>query len=322
MLVHLRLLLSELVGTWLYLSLGGLTTSPSPITWGLSLTAGSLLSPACHLNPAVSVGMVASSQASLSSLPARVLGQIAGALLASLSILHTSLFLYRVEPGPESLFTPPPALPHFYTYLVTVVMAALVFQLLFCGSRGSPLYQGLSLATVLELLCGEVGAALNPVREVLGRLVMAHYRQSWQVFETAGAWVWVPVTGTFSGCLTGALIYWIFIQIPHQLEERSSRKTSPLSLDGRGEELDKFTLHMDEKRPPPPPPPPPPPKLSPATTSLFFPARNGSKSKDQTRASQISKHLERYEAVSMDKLDLGHGVTVTVREEDQERTRC
>jgi len=287
---HVRIFLAELLGTCVFLSLGSLGPSPASITWGASLTLSSVMAgPKAHLNPALSLGMVAGQQASLSSLPARVLGQFTGAFLSALALFHTSsdLISSTNSSSPFSpILTPPPPSPQVYSNILTFTLGALLFSLLYCGSRGTPVYQGLSLSMVIHIVGDTVGPGLNPAREVASRIVLLIFSQEWKAFLESDGWVWIPVTWTFSGCLMGSLIFWIFIEIPKQLESSSSKL---LSLPSPDLEKGKSVC--------PAPPPPPPLKHWP---SEVFPPRNV---KDEKRASQVSRHLERYRSVSLDKKD-------------------
>jgi len=150
------------------------------------------------------------------------------------------------------------------------------------------------LAVIIRTVGDMVGPATNPAREVGGRLVVALYTQDWKVFTESDGWVWIPVTWTFSGCLMGPLLFWLLIEIPRQMESNHSPSIS--------------TSVMDKKPPVLPPTPPPPPPV-PHWPSQVFLARN---TKDEKRASQISKHLDRYQEVDIEKKDEGHKVVLNV----------
>jgi len=283
---HVRIFLAELLGTCVFLSLGSLGPSPASITWGASLTLSSVLAgPKAHLNPALTLGMVAGQQASLSSLPARVLGQFTGAFLSALALFHTSPDLISSTNSPSyfsPILTPPPASPQVYSHILTFTLGALLLSLLFCAARDSPVYQGLSLAMVIHIVGDTVGPGLNPAREVASRIVLVIFSQEWKAFLESDGWVWIPVTWTFSGCLMGPLLFWLFIEIPKQLQSSSSKLLS-LPSSEKAESV----CHA----------PPHPPSADHWPSEVFL-ARNV---KDEKRASQVSRHLERYRSLSLEK---------------------
>jgi len=342
--------LSEFLGTWLYLTLGGLGSLHQPyipaLTWGAALTVGSLLGgPTSHLNPAVTLGMSASGQSKLSSLPSRFIGQFSGALVAGITLVgispsstvHSMVLDVNITnmEWAEPWFTVPAYGSTVYSNILTFTMAAVIFQLVFCASLGSALYHGISLATIITVLGPSIGAGLNPAREVMGRLVVSFYHWNWDVFMFSDVWAWIPLVWSFSGCLTGALIYWLAVEVPKHFETKEKIKRSgnkadsgiPYSIDNDGYELENLTVILNEKpiteKPPPAPPAMPnfnksPPrqlkkyledKVSPTAIKKFC-------KKNQISTPELEHYLAQYRAVPVDQLDLGHGVTVRVSEAD------
>ena len=83
-------------------------------------------------------------QAKVSTLPARILGQLVGASLSAIALIHTSPSLLDVDLSSSSLFpllTPPPASINFYNSILQFTLASLLLSVLICASRGSSIYQ-------------------------------------------------------------------------------------------------------------------------------------------------------------------------------------
>jgi len=341
-------MLSEFLGTWLYLSLGGLGTLNQPyfpsVTWGAAITVGSLLGgPSSHLNPAVTLGMSASGQSSLSSLPARCIGQFSGSLVAGITLvgiahpptvhsMRTDLNMTNLE-WAEPWFTVPAYGSTMYADILTFTLAAVIFQLVFSASSGSALYHGISLATIITVMGPSIGAGLNPAREIMGRLVVCFYHWNWDVFLFYDVWAWIPLVWSFSGCLTGALIYWLAVEIPKHFETKKNMKKKknkdeyeiPYTIDTDDNELVVLSEKPKTTKPPSPPAIPNFNKSPPQQLKNYFDDKEVSPTaikkfckKNQISTPELEHYLARYRAVPIDQLDLGHGVTVRVCDVDQE----
>ena len=356
MCTSVRLMLLECLGTWLYLSLGGLGTLSQPyipaITWGASLTVGSLLGgQSSHLNPAVTIGMSASGLSSVTSLPCRIVGQLCGGLLAGITVygvaaptiidkMVTDMNNTNTD-WAEPWFTLPDYGSTMFTDILTFTIAAIMFQLVFCASSGSALYHGISLATIITVFGPSFGAGLNPAREVMGRVVVSYFHNNWGVFMIHHAWAWIPLAWSFSGCLTGALVYWLAVEVPKHCDskKRKQRNNSeneyeiPYTIDHDDNDVENLTVVMDEKPQKMPPTPPAMPnfdKSPPQQLKSYFDDKDTSPTaikkfckKNHISTPELEHYLARYKAVPVDKMDLGNGVTVTVTDvsEQQERQR-
>lgn len=177
----------------------------------------------------------------------------------------------------------------------------------------------------------DIGLGLNPAREVASRLVVSGFTGSWESFLESNGWVWIPVSWSFAGALIGALLFWLLLEIPRQCESQDLEEKTRKAAEEEEETL--IPVLITEKpvstsKPPPPPPLPssalPSAAQSSALPSLAqwpqacFPARS---SRDETRASQLSRQLERYQSVSLDKKDEAHKVTITVGGEEEEKKK-
>ena len=356
MISSVRHLLTECLGTWLYLSLGGLGTLSQPyipaITWGASLTVGSLLGgQSSHLNPAVTIGMSASGLSSVTSLPCRIVGQLCGGLLAGITVYGVAAptiidkMVTDVNNADtdwaEPWFTLPDYGSTMFTDILTFTIAAIMFQLVFCASSGSALYHGISLATIITVFGPSYGAGLNPAREVMGRLVVSFFHNNWGVFMLHHAWAWIPLAWSFSGCLTGALVYWLAVEVPKHCDSKKKKQRNnseneyeiPYTIDHDDNDVENLTVVMNEKPQKMPPTPPAMPnfdKSPPQQLKSFFDDKDTSPTaikkfckKNQISTPELEHYLARYKAVPVDKMDLGNGVTVTVTDvaEQQERQR-
>jgi len=344
-------MLLEFLGTWLYLTLGGLGTLNQPylpaLTWGAALTLGALLGgQSSHLNPAVTLGMTASGQSPLSSLPGRFIGQFSGALVAGITLfgIAPSFTVHDMVVDvnntnmdwAEPWFTVPEYGSTMYIDILTFTIAAVMFQMVFCSSSGSALYHGISLATIITIFGPSFGAGLNPAREVMGRLVVSFHHWNWGVFMLYDVWAWIPLAWSFSGCLTGALVYWLCVEVPKHVDTRKKEKTNhmpkeyeiPYTIDHDDHEVENLTVVMSEKpltqKPPAAPAMPNFDKSPPQQLKTYFDEKETSPTaikkfckKNQISTPELEHYLARYKAVPVDHMDLGNGVTVTVKDVDE-----
>ena len=150
-------------------------------------------------------------------------------------------------------------------------------------------------------------------------------------------WAWIPLVWSFSGCLTGALVYWLFIEVPKHLETKKKLEKEndngefkqSSDINDNDIEIERLSMILNEKlvneQPPKTPKIPnfnrsPPQQLktfladehvSPTTIKKFC-------KKNQISAPELEHYLARYRAVPADYLDLGNGVTVKVTDADKE----
>jgi len=351
MCTSIRLMLLECLGTWLYLTLGGLGSLSQPympaLTWGAALTVGSLLGgQSSHLNPAVTLGMSASGLSSLTSLPGRFLGQFCGGLLSGITVygIGPPIMVGRMVGDvnntnldwAEPWFTVPAYGSTMYIDILSFTIAAVMFQLVFCASSGSALYHGISLATIITVFGPSFGAGLNPAREVMGRLVVSFFHWNWDVFMLYDVWAWIPLAWSFSGCLSGALVYWLAVEVPKHCDTKQKTQNKedeyeiPYSIDHEDNEVENLTVVMDEKplsnkKPPTPPAMPNFDRSPPQQLKSYFESKDTSPTaikkfckKNQISTPELEHYLARYRAVPVDRMDMGNGVTVTITDVSQE----
>ena len=239
--------LSEVVGTAMLLLLGAGVVANTALTkskgngtgflfvnfgWGLAVFAGVLVSykSGGHLNPAVTLGIVASgakefvagvpvdAMSILTYIGAQLIGAFIGAALAWLAYKEH----FDQEPDPATklgVFSTGPAIRNYAWNLITEVIGTfvLVFVVLAAGHWKSTDLGWLSALGVALLvvgigasLGGPTGYAINPARDLGPRI--AHF-----VLPIKGkgdsdwAYSWVPVVGpivggVLAGLLSGVLL--------------------------------------------------------------------------------------------------------------------
>merc|ERR1712106_441671 len=250
-----RMLLVEFLGTWIYLTLGGLGTLRTPylpsVTWGVSLTAGYLLGgQESHLNPAVTLGLTAAGRSKLASLPGRLVGQFLGGYVAGMTLT------------------------------------------------------GIAPVGIVERMIGDTN----------------HTSLDWSV----------------AGCITASLLHWILILVPSQIHQNRQANKKKIFSDEENN-LGEVTRLMQEKPPSfsrltyvTPPVPPPQPSYDTSSVSSTPPQLRTLFREKPTRGSAIQRYckknnistadldryLERYQAVNLDTVDVGNGVTVKVNDEE------
>ena len=137
-----------------------------------------------------------------------------------------------------------------------------------------------------------------------------------QSFLESNGWVWIPVSWSFAGALIGALLFWLLlevttnyhqlslnrwiVQIPRQCESQDLEEKTRKAAEEEEETLIPVLITEKPVSTSKPPPPPPLPSAALPSSALpssaqwpqaCFPARS---SKDETRASQLSRQLERF----------------------------
>ena len=154
-------------------------------------------------------------------------------------------------------------------------------------------------------------------------------------------WAWIPLAWSFSGCLTGALVYWLAVEVPKHCDSKKKKQRNnseneyeiPYTIDHDDNDVENLTVVMDEKPQKMPPTPPAMPnfdKSPPQQLKSYFDDKDTSPTaikkfckKNHISTPELEHYLARYKAVPVDKMDLGNGVTVTVTDvsEQQERQR-
>ena len=239
--------LSEVVGTAMLLLLGGGVVAATALTkskghgtgflfvnfgWGLAVFAGVLVAykSGGHLNPAVTLGIVASGAkefvpgvpVDITSIATYIGAQFIGAFIGAVLCWLTYKQHFDEEPDPATklgVFSTGPAIRNYAWNLVTEIIGTfvLVFVVLAAGHWKSTDLGWLSALGVALLIVGigaslggPTGYAINPARDLGPRI--AHF-----VLPIKGkggsdwAYSWVPVVGpiiggVLAGLLSGVLL--------------------------------------------------------------------------------------------------------------------
>jgi len=233
--------LSELVGTAMLLLLGGGVVATAILTkskglgggwllinfgWGLAVFAGVTVSYAsgAHLNPAVTVGLVASGAFTDVGLAvlyilAQLLGAMIGAVLVWLAFKKH--FDEETEAGTIlGVFSTGPEIRSYAWNLVTEILGTfvLVFVVIGFGKAGDPdtaspaglaalgaLPVALLVVGIGASLGGPTGYAINPARDLGPRLIHAIL----PIKNKGGSdwgYAWVPVVGPLVGGAVAGLL--------------------------------------------------------------------------------------------------------------------
>jgi len=228
--------MSEVVGTAMLLLFGGGVVANAVLVgtkgrgggflminvgWGLGVYAGVLTSykSGAHLNPAVTLGLVAAgdagAQAHLATyLVAQLLGAMIGALLCW--VAYKDHFDAEPDPGNKlCVFSTIPAIRNLGMNLVTEVVGTfvLVFVVLAFGRHGDA--KGLASLGALPVallvvgigasLGGPTGYAINPARDLGPRLMHALLPIKGKGSSDWG-YAWVPVVGPILGGVLAGLV--------------------------------------------------------------------------------------------------------------------
>lgn len=168
------------------------------ITWGLVVIAliyslGDISG--CHINPAVSIAFTLAGRFEARLLPGYIVSQLAGALLASLTL--KTLF-----PANTLLGATLPAgseMQSFILELILTFMLMLVIMNVAHGSKERGQLAGIAIGSVVGLeamFAGPVcGASMNPARSIAPAIVSGHLAHLWiyMVAPIAGAALAIPV---------------------------------------------------------------------------------------------------------------------------------
>ncbi|TFC92121.1 MULTISPECIES: MIP/aquaporin family protein [Cryobacterium] len=232
--------LSELVGTALLVLLGcgvvanvALTKNKGfgggflmvTIGWGLAVFAGVIVAynSGAHLNPAVTLGLVASDASefgsgvpvNVASVAAYIAAQILGAILGATFVWLAYKQHFDQEPDPASklgVFATGPAIRSYGWNLVTEIIGTfvLVFVVIAFGAGRQGENGGLAALGALPVallvivigtsLGGPTGYAINPARDLGPRI--AHFLLPIKGKSSSDwAYSWVPVVGPVIGGL-------------------------------------------------------------------------------------------------------------------------
>jgi len=163
-------------------SKGGVTHAGVAITFGLIVmsmiyTFGSISG--AHLNPAVSIAFALARRFSVRQLPPYILSQLAGALLASLTLR----FLFPHNQFLGATLPSGSALQSFVLEFILTFFLMLVIIHVATGSKEQGIVAGMAIGSVVLLeamFAGPIcGASMNPARSFAPALVSGHLEYLW-----------------------------------------------------------------------------------------------------------------------------------------------
>ena len=148
-----------------------------------------------HLNPAVSIAFTISGRFPLKQLVPYILSQLAGALLASLT-------LKLMFPANELLGATMPSGDEMQSFVMEVILTFFLMLVIInvaSGSKEQGMFAGLAIGAVVALeamFAGPVsGASMNPARSISPAIMSGHTEHLWIYIAApiAGAIMAVPV---------------------------------------------------------------------------------------------------------------------------------
>ena len=210
MLLNMRKYIAELIGTFALVfcgtgaivinqESGGLITHAGvAITFGLVVMSmiyalGNVSG--AHINPAVSIAFTVAGKFSRKELPAYITSQLAGAVLASLT-------LKLLFPANELLGGTYPAGTNTQSFILELLLTFFLMLVILSvahGSREQGMFAGLAIGGIVALeamFAGPVsGASMNPARSLAPALVGGHMESAWVyvLAPVSGALIAVPV---------------------------------------------------------------------------------------------------------------------------------
>ena len=222
------------------------------IVWGIGVTLAIYLTrnicPA-HLNPAVSVAMVVGGRMSARKLPAYLLAQLLGAVLAGLvlyGLFSASIQQYESvhdivrgtassvdtarmfgefypNPGDATISTVSLPLAMCAEGFGTFLLALFIFLLTEDCNAGkpssdvAPMWIGLTVSSIIFFIAPLTQAGLNPARD-LGPRIVAFF-MGWgdaALPDACGGWLWVYVLAPMIGASLAALLFKYVLEPAHR----------------------------------------------------------------------------------------------------------
>ncbi len=203
-------------GGWLLINIG----------WGFAVFVGaSIANPSgAHLNPAVTLGLVAAGKTEWADVPAYLIGQMVGAFLGAVLawLAYKLQFDTHDEPAnTRGIFSTGPTVPNYVWNLVTEVIGTFVLVFWILLSPGASVdgdvpnfgNSALGYAAVAFVvisigasLGGPTGYAINPARDLGPRIAYA-------ILPIKGKgspewnYSWVPVVGPIVGAILAGLVF-------------------------------------------------------------------------------------------------------------------
>jgi glycerol uptake facilitator protein len=233
---ELNVFIAELIGTMILVLLGngvvanvlldkskGQNSGWIVITagWGFAVAIGVYIAgwaSGGHLNPAVTIGMLAAGQVSIAQLPQYLAGQFFGAFIGAIGVWAVYLPHWAPTKDPAAklaAFGTAPAIRHTVGNLIAEIIGTAVLLIGVLGisnvnngiaSGVGPYLVGILVFSIGLSLGGPTGYAINPARDLAPRIAHALLpipgkgSSDWR-------YAWIPVVGPIIGGILGTLLY-------------------------------------------------------------------------------------------------------------------
>ncbi|KAJ1112820.1 hypothetical protein NDU88_001081 [Pleurodeles waltl] len=254
--VHVRCGLAEFLGTFILILFGCGSVAQMELSgfakaqflsvnmaFGYAVTAGAYVCAGvsgAHLNPAVSLAMFLLRRMTFKLMLVYCLAQFLGAFFGAaivFALYFDALYVYSggnfTVVGPQAtagIFASYPSehlsVINGFTDQVIATAALLICILAVVDEKNNAAPVGLQpfVIGLMVLLVGlamgfNCGYPINPARDLAPRLFTAIAGWGLEVFSAGNHWWWVPVLGPLVGGLIGAIIYELFVEIHHPLDQ-------------------------------------------------------------------------------------------------------
>ncbi len=197
--------------------------------WGFAVFAGVLVAQdfsGAHINPAVTIGLVAAGKFAASEAPLYIAGQMLGAAIGTtlVFLMHRDHYRATGDQGTKlATFCTSPAIPNVWTNMLSEMLGTfvLIFTVLYItgpnfvsDNPGTPAGLGslgalpvaLIVVAIGMSLGGTTGYAINPARDLAPRIM----HQLLPIPDKGGsnwAYAWIPVVGPLLGGIAAAVLY-------------------------------------------------------------------------------------------------------------------
>jgi glycerol uptake facilitator protein len=189
--------------------------------WGFAVAIGVYVAgwaSGAHINPAVTIGMVAAGELATGEVPTYLAGQFLGALIGAVLVWLSYLPHWAATADTKAklgVFCTAPAIRHTPSNLICEIIGT---ALLLIGVLGisnvnndlaggvGPYAVGILVFAIGLSLGGPTGYAINPARDLAPRIAHA-------ILPIAGkgnsdwSYAWIPVGGPVIGGVSGAVLY-------------------------------------------------------------------------------------------------------------------
>ncbi|KAK3558133.1 hypothetical protein QTP86_009867 [Hemibagrus guttatus] len=199
-----------------------------------------------HLNPAVSLAMVILGKLKIWKFPVYVMAQLLGAFagaagvfglyydafmeftsgILSVTGINATGHIFASYPGRHLTILGGFVDQVIGTGMLVLCILAITDSKNIGAPKGvEPLGIGLIILGISVSMGMNCGYPLNPARDLGPRLFTAMAGWGMEVFSTADHWWWIPVFGPLIGGITGAVVYFLLIELHHtDPSEKSQQK--------------------------------------------------------------------------------------------------